>query len=501
MNIKEATEQIEGAVRAYLSRDVHGLYRIPFEMQRPIIMFGPPGVGKTAIVAQIADRMGINFVSYSITHHTRQSALGLPFISKRTYRGHEYDISEYTMSEIISAAYDASEASGVDEGILFLDEVNCVSETLAPAMLQFLQFKTFGTHRLPEGWVIVTACNPPEYNRSAREFDPATLDRMKRIDVEPNLQVWQEFAIAHGVHPAVITYLDSKPSAFYKVRAGVKGSRLVTARGWDDLSRMMGAYEAEGLYVDEKLVAQYLQDDEISQDFALYYELFRKYRDDYKVADIMAGQADEVVRQRAADAPFDERIALVGLLLDAVLERVHSAVELESALLLTRKNLMDMRPALSKSSDPAGIVSQCADAVSHAPDVTKAQQQVAGDKRVVKAEHLKALGKIQAAVAGASMNGQSAFEAAKQAFNGECARQSDVANHAVSCVDECFRFFDDVYGEGQETLIFATKLSSDPLLTRLVSVHRSQEYAKHSKDLLFTQRGDELLAEIEALEE
>ena len=90
MNIKEATEQIQGAVRAYLSKDSYGLYRIPFRMQRPIIMLGPPGVGKTAIVEQIADEMGLNFVSYSITHHTRQSALGLPFIAEEEFDGKPY---------------------------------------------------------------------------------------------------------------------------------------------------------------------------------------------------------------------------------------------------------------------------------------------------------------------------------------------------------------------------------------------------------------------------
>ena len=109
------------------------------------------------------------------------------------------------MSEIIAATYDAIERTGIPEGIIFLDEVNCVSETLAPAMLQFLQYKTFGQHKLPVGWVIVTAGNPPEYNRSAREFDAAMLDRMERIDIEPDLAVWMDYATPRSGDPASVT--------------------------------------------------------------------------------------------------------------------------------------------------------------------------------------------------------------------------------------------------------------------------------------------------------
>ena len=56
-------------------------------------------------------------VSYSITHHTRQSAIGLPFISKKEYGGKEYTVTEYTMSEIIASVYDKMEETGLQEGI------------------------------------------------------------------------------------------------------------------------------------------------------------------------------------------------------------------------------------------------------------------------------------------------------------------------------------------------------------------------------------------------
>ena len=138
MNIKQAKEQVKNAMTAYFSKDEFGEYEIPLERQRPIFLMGPPGIGKTAIMEQIAQELGVALVSYSMTHHTRQSALGLPFIERKTYGGQEYSVSEYTMSEIIASVYDMMESTGLREGILFLDEVNCVSETLAPSMLQFL---------------------------------------------------------------------------------------------------------------------------------------------------------------------------------------------------------------------------------------------------------------------------------------------------------------------------------------------------------------------------
>ena len=184
MNIKQAKEDIKNAVSAYLTKDQFGNYVIPVERQRPVFLMGAPGIGKTAIMEQIAQELQVGLISYSMTHHTRQSALGLPFIVKKSYGGEEYSVSEYTMSEIIASIYDLMEVTGLKEGILFLDEINCVSETLAPSMLQFLQYKTFGRHSVPGGWIVVTAGNPPEYNNSVREFDIVTWDRLKRIDVE-----------------------------------------------------------------------------------------------------------------------------------------------------------------------------------------------------------------------------------------------------------------------------------------------------------------------------
>lgn len=320
MNIQEAKEEIEKAVKAYTARTEAGTLRIPIQRQRPVLLIGPPGIGKTAIMEQIARDCAIGLVAYTMTHHTRQSAVGLPVLERRKFDGTEYTVTSYTMSEIIASVYEQMEKSGCREGILFLDEINCVSETLMPAMLQFLQYKTFGGHRLPEGWVIVAAGNPPAYNRSVREFDTVTLDRVRRMEVEPDLQVWKEYAIERRLHPAVLSFLELRPERFYVMEPGSSG--FVTGRAWEDLSEILLTMEELGLEVEETLSGQYLQDEDTALEFSFYYRIYERWKIKLKPEKILAGDWEEPGETASAlpSLAFDERLCIVWLLLQSILD-------------------------------------------------------------------------------------------------------------------------------------------------------------------------------------
>ena len=498
MNIKEAKEQIKNAMTAYFTKDEFGGYAIPIEKQRPVFLMGPPGIGKTAIMEQIAAELGVGLISYSMTHHTRQSALGLPFIVQKNYGGREYDVSEYTMSEIIASVYDMMEETGLREGILFLDEINCVSETLAPSMLQFLQYKIFGRHRVPDGWIVVTAGNPPEYNNSVREFDIVTWDRLKRIDVEPDFGVWKEYAYLSNVHPAIISYLDVKHSDFYKIESTVDGKSFVTARGWSDLSDMIKLYEKHGLKVDNALVSQYLQNKKIARDFAVYYDLYMKYKSDYQIGEILSGKASEEIKRRAKAAKFDERLALLSLILDGVNEGMRAVANEEDMLSALLACLKEVRAGLSNSAaDAVKLLGEKASSIRAKIEKGKASSSLSAEKRHTLNLTAAALEEEAALIErNGRPTGAEAFALLKKDFDSRVAALKRNAEAAGKKLSNAFAFLEEVFGEGQELLILVTELTINAHSSRFISRYGCKEYFAHNKELLFYERRKELIEEL-----
>ena len=502
MNIKQAKEQIQNAMKAYFTKDSFGNYLIPIERQRPIFLMGPPGIGKTAIMEQVAAELGVGLVSYSMTHHTRQSALGLPFIEKKVYGGVEYSVSEYTMSEIIASVYDLMERTGLKEGILFLDEINCVSETLAPAMLQFLQYKIFGRHRVPDGWIVVTAGNPPEYNNSVREFDIVTWDRLKRIDVDPDYDVWKEYAYKKGIHAAILTYLDIKKSDFYKIETTVDGKSFVTARGWSDLSDMMKLYEQHGIIIDEKLVAQYLQNKKIAKEFAIYYDLFNKYKSDYQVDKILAGNAPMEIKDRAKIAKFDERLALLGLMLDAITGELKKVSLYEQALTELLNALKNVRMELARpKADTVSAVQKQIGNLERKIQTGKLASTMSADSEYACRSAIAALEEMTAMLKEKTpADGTAAFKLPKAEFDNRTKALKKQADAAGKQLTNVYIFCEEVFDEGQEMLILVTELTISYYGAHFISRYGCKEYFNHNKELLFYERQKEIIREIENLD-
>ena len=495
MNIKEAKQEIGNTLRAYLRKGEDGRYLYPLVRQRPILLMGPPGIGKTAIMEQAAAENGVGLVAYTITHHTRQSAIGLPRIETRTYGGEAVSVTEYTLSEIVASIYDCMERTGRREGILFIDEINCVSETLAPTMLQFLQNKTFGSHRIPEGWMIVAAGNPPEYNKSVREFDIVTLDRVREIDVEADCSVWMEYAWDREVHGAILSYLSIKPDSFYLVENGPEGKRFVTARGWEDLSELLKSYEALQVPVSRAQVIQFLQKEEVAREFAAYYQLYRKYGADYGVDRVLSGQLTEAdYRSKtamAAGGSFEERFTVVNLVLDALNESFA-----RYALADERVSRLHQALQICKGTLAAGEADGLADFIRRrrrAVEIKSQAQLLPREETGLEMWVLERLEAYDLQLRRSHIRtGDGAMDRIRELFGEDVAARAGLVEQTSARLERAFRFVEDCFGEGQEMVLLVSGLTRNRRATAFIGEHGCESYLRRSGALLYQKREQEL---------
>ena len=315
VTVAQAKTAIAQTAALYFAKDANGRYRIDRRRARPVCLMGPAGIGKTEVVRQVAEEQGLAFLSYSVTHHTRQSAIGLPRLSECEVDGRTVPITEYTMSEIIAEVYRVMRESGKKEGILFLDEFNCASETLRPIMLQLLQSKTFGPHAIPEGWMLVLAGNPSEYNVSARALDAVTADRLRMLWLQPDYNAWRAYMVSRGVHPVVLSYLDDHRRQFYVFEKGKDGEALVTARGWEDLSVMLRMMEEFGYPVDLPFVAQYIQSAQVAREFISYYHQYSTIIASGLADAVFTNSLTEKQEKKLSEMSFPQKWALTAVVL------------------------------------------------------------------------------------------------------------------------------------------------------------------------------------------
>lgn len=500
-NIAQAKEEIIHTVQAYTAKDEKGNYKIPLVCQRPMLLMGPPGIGKTAIMKQIAREEKIGLVEYTLTHHTRQSAVGLPILKKKNFGGKEYTVTEYTMSEIIASVYQCMEQQQVSEGILFLDEINCVSETLAPTMLQFLQNKTFGTHRLPPGWVIVAAGNPERYNKSVREFDMVTLDRVRSMEIEADYKVWRAYAQKRQIHTAVLAYLDLKQENFYQIREKQEGSCFVTARGWEDLSRILQVYEELEIPVTKELAEEYIRDGEIAADFAGFYQLCRKYEKEWEPDRLFSLENRENPTEKAKlleGAGLDEKLLLMNGLEQGLTERVKTCLLEKAYMNGIYEELARIKKEAAGGRAFDEILESCICGKKERDAILKDQGLLSGEEWEIRQRVTRWLQeKRQERKLLEGQTEAPSFPWLKETFYREALKLKRAEEEVKDALEYSITFMKEVCAKGQELALFLTHLSGNEEIMAFIRQHGCETYLKEGEILLASEAEEALKKEIQ----
>ena len=248
--------------------------------------------------------------------------------------------------------------------------------------------------------------------------------------------------------------------------------------------------------VDGLLVGQYVQNAEIAKRFAVYYDLFNKYKSDYQVEDILDGTAGEAIKARAVEAGFDERISLIGLLMDALSERLRAAVLAERAVELCHGKLA----AVKEGADEAALADVREACAAASRDV---QKQLDGDRAAgtLSREAYEVRSRAIAFFDGIAGRVEPvSFDDARAAFGERVDELDGLISTASTSLDNALAFVEDAYGEGQEMLLVITDLSVSRYGMAFINQHGCERYFKHNENLLFYERGKDIVDRIERMD-
>ena len=192
------------------------------------------------------------------------------------------------MSEIIGKVYEQVEL-GHKEGILLIDEFSCMADSLVAPMLAFLQTKNIASHTLPEGWVIILSSNPPEYNKNARIFDAAIMDRVRCINVEFDAEEFIKYAESKKMNKKIIGFLKENKNYVHRVSGQGGQKEIVTCRGWENLSHCLDGLERQEFEIVPALIAQFVKSEKIVEEFYKYYKLKTMVIETTEINEIIKG--------------------------------------------------------------------------------------------------------------------------------------------------------------------------------------------------------------------
>jgi hypothetical protein len=263
---------------------------------------------------------------------------------------------------------------------------------------------------------------------------------------------------------------------------------------------MIKLYEQNGIKVDGKLVSQYLQDKKIAKEFAMYYDLYNKYKSDYQINDILSGKNVDSIIDRAKSAKFDERIALIGLLLDAVYGMTSGIYREEQHMRLLTTELRNVRMRLARES--AEIALEALEREKQKVlDQGKRSSSMSKDDMYAHSALIATLGELRTLMAEkAPKDANASFALIKKVFDDKVKAMKDNSVEIGKKLSNAFKFLEVAFGDGQEMLIFVTELTINRYAALFISRYGSTEYFKHNKDLLLYERHKDIIREIEVLD-
>ncbi|MCK9371797.1 MAG: MoxR family ATPase [Sulfuricurvum sp.] len=209
--------------------------RALIESKIPTFLWGPPGIGKSSIVKQIALREGIACIDLRLSLMDPTDLKGIPF---------------YEQGSRTALWAPPSFLPKEGKGILFLDELNSAAPAVQASAYQLILDRKVGEYTLPEGWAIVAAGNR-EGDRGVVYRLPSPLaNRFVHIEMEVNVSDWRDWAIGRGIDERILAYIGFKNEALFGFDPTRNERSFATPRSWEAVHAILNSPLPQNLLLD-----------------------------------------------------------------------------------------------------------------------------------------------------------------------------------------------------------------------------------------------------------
>lgn len=247
----------------------------------PLMVWGPPGAGKSSIIQAVANREGIGFIDFRLSQVEPVDLRGLPVPNKE----------EKSVEWFVTAEFPRDPKS---RGILLFDEISAADRSLQVAAYELILDRRLGKlYSLPDGWLVVAAGNRTEDRAVATTMSSALANRFMHVEIDPNSEDWIEWGAANNIHPAVLGFIKTRPENLFSTKNQNLERGWPSPRSWHRVSEMCKIYDKQktsNYYLLEKIVYG-LVGNSAGIDFMTYYKLNEEFDD---ILDYMTNPAKTI---------------------------------------------------------------------------------------------------------------------------------------------------------------------------------------------------------------
>jgi hypothetical protein len=222
--------------RTVTSAQAHKGLLKAFRARRPVFLWGPPGIGKSELVADITRELGGHMIDLRLAQMEPTDIRGIPYYNK--------DIGKMDWAAPVELP-DAELASQYPIIVLFMDEMNSAAPSVQAAAYQLTLNRRIGKYVLPDNVVMIAAGNRESDKGVTYRMPTPLANRFIHLEMAVDFKSWQDWAIRNGIHKDVVGYLTFAKQDLYDFDAKSASRAFATPRSWTFVSQLLEEDDVE----------------------------------------------------------------------------------------------------------------------------------------------------------------------------------------------------------------------------------------------------------------